>query len=223
MEKLILFLCTIGLLSGCIGDDFLMDTQDPELRITNAPDSLEIGSDYTFDAMYLNNIGQEENVNFTWESTNPSIISINDSGLANALQLGSSIIIVEYDADTIILRDSVEVGVGEETVIVNNDRTGTVNTTSSYALTGDFTLSEDGTGVKLEFGSNYNASTALPGLYVYLSNNPNSVANAYEIGAVQVFSGAHSYTIPNTGLNDYNYVVYFCKPFSVKVGHGDIQ
>jgi len=223
MQKSIFIICIIGLISGCIGDDYLMDTQDPELRILNTPDSLEIGTDYTFEAMYLNNVGQKENVDMTWESTNPSIISINDSGFANALQLGSSMIIVEYDADTIILRDSVEVGVGEETVIVNEDRFGTVNTTSSYALTGDFILSEDGTGVKLDFASNYNASTALPGLYVYLSNNPNSVANAYEIGAVQVFSGAHSYSIPNTNLSDYNYVVYFCKPFSVKVGHGDIQ
>ncbi len=222
MEKYLVFILMIILSFGCIGDDFLMDTQDPEIRILNAPDSIEIGTSYTFEAMYLNNIGQSEDVDFIWESNDPSIININNAGVADALQLGQTTIRVEYDADTITLVDSVNVSVGEETIIVIQNRTGIVNTTSSYALTGEFTLSENGSNLLLEFGSDYNASTALPGLYVYLSNNPNSVSNAYEIGAVQTFSGAHSYTIPNTNLFDYNYVVYFCKPFGVKVGHGDI-
>ena len=47
--------------------------------------------------------------------------------------------------------------------------------------------------------------------------------NAFEIGRVATFSGVHSYTIPNKGINDYNYIVYFCKPFNVKVGHGQIN
>lgn len=208
---------------GCIGDDFILDGQEAELRILNAPDTIGINTNYLFEATFLNNIGQAENVDIEWNSLNTDVISINNAGMAMALEMGNAMIVASYDADTIVYADSVLIAVGEETVIVNEARTGTVNTTSSYALSGDFTLSEEGNGVKLEFASNYNASTALPGLYVYLSNNPNSVANAYEIGAVQVFSGAHSYTIPNVALSDYNYVVYFCKPFSVKVGHGEIE
>ena len=67
------------------------------------------------------------------------------------------------------------------------------------------------------------ADDGLPGLYVYLSNNPNSVSGALEIGPVEVFEGAHDYTISGLDITTYAYVLYFCKPFNVKVGHGDIE
>ena len=150
------------------------------------------------------------------------IISIADDGLVQALQEGSSTISVEYDNGLGILKDSITVHVGLETVIAPQQKSGTIATTSTYALSGDFTLSEEGNNIILEFADNYNASTALPGLYVYLSNNQNTIANAIEIDRVQVFSGAHAYTIPNVGINDYKYVLYFCKPFNIKVGDGEI-
>ena len=98
-----------------------------------------------------------------------------------------------------------------------------INTTSSYALTGDFTITEDGNGgINLVFADNYNASTALPGLYVYLTNNPSTTTGSLELQKVQTFQGAHTYSIPNVGVNDYSHVLYFCKPFNVKVGDGEI-
>lgn len=224
MRLFYLFLsCYIIFLSSCIGDDFIFDTIDSVLTITDAPDSIAVNSTYTLRARYLNDIGAEEDVDLTWLSRNPEIISINNNGIATALETGGSTIVVEYDLDTLVLRDSVEIGVGEETIVVVQDRTGTVNTTSTYPLTGDFTLSEIANGVQLAFSSNYNADTSLPGLYVYLSNNPNSVASAHEIGPVQIFSGAHSYDISGVSIAQYDYVVYYCKPFNVKVGHGDIN
>lgn len=223
MKKIFIFTISVFVLvSGCIKDDFVMDLQDPELRIVNVPDSIAINTDFIFEAMYLNNVGLEENVDIVWSSDNESIINITANGNATALALGSATIFAEYDDGESVLRDSVTVGVGEMTVMVTESFSGTINTTSSYLLEGDFTITEDGTGVILEIASNYKASTALPGLYVYLSNNPNTSANALEIAAVQTFSGAHSYTIPNTSIYDYNYVLYYCKPFGVKVGHGEI-
>lgn len=100
---------------------------------------------------------------------------------------------------------------------------GMLETSSSYELKGDFTLTQDGANLLLEFASNYVADQALPGLYVYLSNSSASSANALEIQAVQVFSGAHHYTIPNVNLSDFQYVLYFCKPFNQRVGHGLIS
>lgn len=97
---------------------------------------------------------------------------------------------------------------------------GELQTSSSYLLLGDFTLTQDGADLLLEFADNYDADTGLPGLFVYLSNSTTTNANAIEIQAVQVFSGAHSYTIPNININDYQYVLYFCKPFNQRVGHG---
>jgi len=60
-------------------------------------------------------------------------------------------------------------------------------------------------------------------LYVYLTNNPSTTAGALEIGKVTVFEGTHIYTIEgDIPLNQYNYLLYFCKPFNVKVGDGEI-
>ncbi|WP_240751474.1 DM13 domain-containing protein [Flagellimonas onchidii] len=106
----------------------------------------------------------------------------------------------------------------------DDTKSGTIETTSGYLLQGDFTIVIDGDGnLFLEMDSNYRADTDLPGLYLYLTNNPNSVNGAHEVGAVEVFSGEHFYTIENVGLNEFKYLLYWCKPFSVKVGDGKIN
>ena len=92
-------------------------------------------------------------------------------------------------------------------------------------LEGSYVLKVQDNGVlRLSLGDDYKASTSLPGLYIYLGNNPNSIADAYEIGAVTVFQGAHFYDLPESiGLYDNSYILYWCKPFGVKVGEGKIQ
>lgn len=223
MKLTFLFLASFILFTSCIKDDFVADTVDPILRIDQAVDTLAVNSEFRFTALYLNNIGTSEEVSILWQSSAPEIISIDPNGLALGLQVGGATITATFNDDGQLVQDSIQVHVGEQTVIVNTARSGTIATTSSYLLEGDFTLSALGNDIELSIADNYRASTALPGLYVYLTNNPNTIASAYEIGPVTTFSGAHSYTIPAAGLNDYNYVLYFCKPFNVKVGDGKIQ
>lgn len=225
MKKL-LFLSLIASISfsACIKDDIIEDFVEPELRITTRVDTIAQDSSFQFEVIYLNNIGQEKEVTTSWTSSNENIISINNNGLATALGTGESIITAETIENNNRLTSSISVAVGGTTVVtVPQGKSGSVATTSSYALSGDFELTNENGDLKLQFDNGYNASTALPGLYVYLSNNPNSVSGALEIGAVQVFSGEHNYTIPNVGLDDYRYVLYFCKPFNVKVGDGEIE
>ncbi len=105
----------------------------------------------------------------------------------------------------------------------NTIRSGVIQTTSSYVMEGDFEIRIEAGQLLIDIADNYWASFALPGLYVYLTNNPNTTANALEIGAVEVFNGVHQYLVNDVGLNDYNYLLYFCKPFNVKVGDGEIQ
>ncbi len=224
LYKYVLFGAIFGLgLSGCIGDDIIFDEVDPEIRIMNPVDSIALGSSYQFFNVYFNNVGQPQTVPVAWSSSDPDVISINDDGLAAALQNGSAIISVTYSGGSVPVQASVEVGVGENTVIIPTFRYGTVISTSSYLLEGDFELEDIGGGaIELRLASNYKASTSLPGLYIYLSNNPSTSVGALEIGAVTVFSGAHSYTLDGVGINDYAYVLYYCKPFNVKVGDGEI-
>lgn len=226
MKHITIFLSAILLLSSCIGDDFIEDRVDPFLRITNQIESLEVGSEYQFDAVFFNNIGQEEQNNIIWASDNEDVISITPSGLAVAHAAGTVTISAFTSTPEGELVQSFSVEAGETTVEVeqSNTRTGVIRTTTFYDLAGDFELStlDDG-NLRIAIADNYVASDALPGLYVYLTNNPRSIADAFEIGEVSVFSGAHSYEVEGVNINDYNYILYFCKPFNVKVGDGKIE
>ncbi len=210
------------MLTSCIGDDILDDFSKPEIRISNPIDSLALDSNYTFEAQYFDNVGKPNTGSYTWTSGDPSVVSINN-GLALALDSGCAYIKVQFNDGEYEVADSVKVNVGVTTSIGIQQKIGSVYTTSSYALQGNYTLTEENGVLTLGLDNTYNASTALPGLYVYLSNNTTSIANAYEIGAVTTFKGTHEYIINNIGINDYSYILYFCKPFNVKVGEGIIQ
>ena len=209
--------------TSCVGDDFLEDFVGQSLRITSSIDTLEINTNYQFEKMYLNDIGQEETADVLWSSSNTDIIEIDQNGLATALAKGTTTISVEFDSGEAILKDSTQVVVGETTVATENRIEGRVETTTFYELEGDFVYREEDGKILLEFGSDYVASNRLPGLYIYLSNNKNSVSDAFEIGKVTTFSGAHTYEIEGIGFKDYQHIVYFCKPFNVKVGDGDLD
>ena len=223
--KNLIFLIIPILFIGCIKDDLVSDTIEPVLRLTQKTEAIVIDENFQFEFIYLNNVGIQESVTGTWSSSDSDIISITQEGLATALNTGNATISIEYQDENGLLTDASDVEVGTEIIEVEEPlvRSGQINTTSTYALSGDFTLTEDEQDLVLAFDENYNASTALPGLYVYLTNNPNTISGAYEIGKVETFSGEHTYTLPDLNINEYSHILYFCKPFNVKVGDGEIQ
>ncbi|MEO1448919.1 MAG: hypothetical protein AAFV07_05285 [Bacteroidota bacterium] len=220
----LLGLIGLSLLSGCIGTDILQDLVSANVRITNPVDTLGVGDTYSFEARYVNDIGRETAAEFRWLSTDPEKLTIDANGLATGVTTGDVAVVVEVmEDDAALLHDTLPLVVGASTVVSSSARMGSIQTTSSYALEGDFTLEEQENGdLVLSFGDDYEASSALPGLYVYLGNNPNSISDAFEISEVTVFEGKHTYTIKNVELGDYDYLLYWCKPFGVKVGDGTI-
>lgn len=220
------FLFLSLLFVSCIGDDIVDDYVTPQIRIQNPVSSIEEGTSYQFQHQFVNNVGQEESVSPTWSSGDPSLLTVDNNGLANAIAEGNTTITVAFQdefGETATTTESIEIGAS--TVVVEPmGRSGSVATTSSYDLRGDFELNELPNGdLHLTFGDDYLADSGLPGLFVYLSNNPNTISGALEIGAVRVFNGAHDYTFSGATLNEYAYVLYFCKPFNVKVGDGEID
>jgi uncharacterized protein YjdB len=212
-------------LTSCIQNDVLSDTVEEVVRITGRVDTLAVGDTYQFTARFTNNIGQEEIRLFEWRSTKPETLSINELGEATGHQKGEVSVIASVNVDNVkLVSDTVQVIVDQETVEnSDNEKGGSIRTTSSYILEGTFKMGLTGGSLVIEFEEDYKASRSLPGLYVYLTNNPNSVSNAFEIGKVEVFEGAHSYTLEGVGLDDYTYLFYYCKPFRVKVGDGQIE
>ncbi|WP_425392669.1 Ig-like domain-containing protein [Ekhidna sp.] len=222
MKKIIPFALIVA---GCVGQDVLLDEVPPEVRITNPISTMEVNTSYQFEHMFLDNVGMEtEPSSVLWTTSDMSKLTIDNTGLAQALDNGMVTVSVfastgELEADTSITFEIT----GDPTMMLEGDRSGTIATTSSYVLEGDFVLSEDGEDLIIDINENYRADDNLPGLYVYLTNNPNSPSGGYEIGPVQVFSGAHQYVIPEVDIFEYDYLFYYCKPFKVKVGHGEIE
>lgn len=223
MRNVMLILLVVGL-SSCIGTDLVFDEVGASIRIDNPLDSLAAGDSHQFEATYLNLVGVEETVPVLWESSDSAVISIDQNGLAAGRSEGTATIIATaiVDKDTVLAEQ--EVHVGAVTVVSASERKGTLRTTSSYRLLGDFTLSEEEDDIVLTLGENYETSDRLPGLYLYLTNNPNTTSGAYEIGEVTIFEGEHSYQLgDDVELNEFRYVLYFCKPFNVKVGDGEFN
>lgn len=229
MKKLrvaFIFIFPIFLLN-CIGEDIRYDTVPEEIRFLNPVQNIAVSETYQLNVTYFNNIGEPEEATIAWSSENALIASVNASGLVTGISEGSTNITAKVISSTNqTIENTINIAITMESVIQNTDvKSGTIASTSSYLLQGGFTLSkiENTNNLLLSIDSNYRASTSLPGLYLYLSNNPNSINGALEVGAVSVFQGAHSYTIQNTGINDFSYLLYWCKPFSVKVGDGRIN
>jgi len=282
----LLFIC-------CIGEDFVDDYVDPNLRITNAIISIREGLSYQFEALFFDESGRKvENPILEWSAIPPTAVEIQPDGTITALQKGTIMFIVKtigLQGNTIEASLTFEISPGivldtassttetssstsdtststtdtsttTETTITTTDTStsttetstatsdsttsttetstnttdngivtavqffeGQIRTTSGYVLEGNYRYEFNGTQIILSLDDTYRASSSLPGKYLYLTNNPNSPEDGYEVGAVSVFSGAHSYSLPaSIGLMDYKYLLYWCKPFRVKVGDAQI-
>jgi len=200
-----------------------MDTVEEQVSITTLIDSLQINDEFQLEARFTNNVGQPEDITISWLSLSPEIVQVNDAGLVTGLGMGTGQVMASVNLADKMVSDTVQFVVSEsETAVAELIITGEIKTTTFYDLEGSFELEQVEDDLVLTFEEDYTASSSLPGLYLYLTNNPNSIGNAREVAMVEVFSGAHSYTIEDVGLMEYEYLLYYCKPFGVKVGDGKI-
>lgn len=221
----------LGFIS-CIQEDIVDDTISEEVRITSTTNILNIGDTIKLEAFYYNNVGEIENKTITWQSSNSNIISI-DSASADmtALNEGIATITAKTNSDNgVELVDSLTITVvaNDEVVTpVETIKVGTFVETSSYVAAGDFEILETSSGIQINLASNYQADQSLPGFALFLTNNPNSLSNALQIDAYDDndgvhYTGAFTYNIDNVGINDYQYLVQWCRPFSILVGQAII-
>lgn len=212
------------LFQACIEDDILEDFVEAEIRIDGDIDTLAIDDTFIFSANFFNNVGQNEEVDVDWTSSNEEVLTIQGNGLARGISAGEVTVTAIVDTENGQVTDTHNLVVGgEETTVDEPDViSGQIMTTTFYVLEGTFEFYETDSGAMIDIADDYQASSALPGLFIYLSNNRNSIANALEISEVTTFQGSHSYAIPNVSIGDYSHIVYFCKPFNVKVGEASL-
>lgn len=205
---------------GCIGTDFIDDPIQPE-RLTIFPriDSLPQGQTMQFWADYFNEFGIAETVTVDWSSTDPTVVTIDANGWAEAVGAGPVKIIATGGnaSDTLVLNT---IGVTNTT----GKRTGTLSGDNGYNASGSVRLEElPNETLQLVFEDNFSCSAG-PSVYVLLTNHLDGAyslnigGNAINGSSAQItpnklsaFSGEMIYSVPpSVGIDDYQYVVLYC-------------
>ena len=149
----------------------------------------------------------------TTATTSDITTSTIDSGTTASILTSTSATTTTVSDTSSTTTDTDSTPTVDDDVVVTAPRTyqGTIRTTSSYELTGSYEYGLNDAGqLVLNIGDDYLASTAIPRLFVYLSNNPNSPSGVDLIAEVTVFSGAHSYVLPSSiDISDYKYILYW--------------
>jgi hypothetical protein len=92
----------------------------------------------------------------------------------------------------------------------------------SHKSSGNVEIYQASSGKILQF-KNFQGSTQ-PDVRVYLSKAPTNVTESIEIGKVKATSGSFNYNLENSlDLNQYTYVVLWCKQYSVLFGKAPLS
>lgn len=192
------------------------DNSVAKVVITSATNTLVVGATLQLTARAYNASNQEiPGQNATWTSSNPNVLSVNSNGLVTA-QIAGQASVTASVAGVSSLPLPIQVIPAS-----GLSRSGTFSGNMGYSVSGTATLQQNGSALRLIFGSNFQASSG-PQLGVYLAKNPSGALNAQnsvKIANLAQNSGMQTYDVPaGVGLNEYDYVVVYCIPFTVRFG-----
>jgi len=212
---------------GLVKDSTLVTvTSNPnqvsKVEIVAPQNSITLGSTLQFTVKIQNTSGQDlTGRTVVWSSSNPSILSVNATGLASALAAGTAQITATVDGIA-SLPISVEVTSNASTTL----RNGTFRGNSSYNVTGGVMLQQQGSALKVVFEDNFRSSNG-PQLGVYLAKNAPGVlttSNSVSLGALKSTTGKQEYNVPaGVKLTDFDFVVVYCIPFNVAFGFAKLE
>lgn len=182
--------------------------------VTPSKTSFQINDKLQLEAQALNISGSTLNDKvITWESSNPAVISVNATGEITALVSGEALITAKTDS------------VSSATLsleVQSASKTATFSGSGSYTVTGTATMFyNESDDLILEFSNDFSVSSFGAAIYVYLSNQDNSVAGGAEIQQLTKQGGqSYNLTTINSSLtiDSYDYVIIHCKPFNIPFG-----
>lgn len=152
----------------------------------------------------------------TWQSTNPDICSVNDSGLVIALASGATQIIASSEGVSSL---PISLMVGAESL----SRSGTFRGLNGYTVEGAVVLERSADEASVVFQSDFRSQNG-PGLFVYLSPNADNVSGGINLGSLQTQSGTQTYSIPaNVNPDEFDHVLVYCQPFRVPFGTANLE
>lgn len=218
---------TIQVLAGLVSDDITLTVVegvvvvDPEIRFTQFDDELFVGNNFQFEAKYFGTDGKEdETQTIAWASNNPSVLSVDGTGLASALDDGMATLTASANG----LMATFDVDVIDGDVV----RTGSLQGVGGYDITGNFSLEWNESQELILTVTNYQPDG--PGPYFYLTNSTTNVANSLNLGAAP---SSGDYTINVTqvasmegqevSIYTYSVLMVWCEPFGVRLGYGEFD
>jgi hypothetical protein len=195
--------------------------QPASVRITSSiPTELSPGQTWPFSAQVLN--GNDVVIPgsvISWQSSNQNVATVSTNGLLTAVSAGT-VQIVALSGNLSSLPVNLTISAP------NQNRSGNFMGNSGYSVSGTATLASSGGALTLQFGSDFQSSNG-PMLGVFLAKNASgalTASNSLKLGNLVSNSGTQSYAVPaGVGINDYNHVVIYCIPFSVRFGTASLN
>jgi len=154
---------------------------------------------------------------FSWHGSDPSIATIDSTGLLTTIMPGTVGIIAStdgIDSPPAFLRV-----LGENPTGMFMKKPGT-----SYTVRGTAVLETlENCNLELQFGSDFSSSNG-PGLHVFLSTTNGINSGSLDLGDLKMTSGDQSYQIPGeVELDTYDWVVIHCVPFNITFGFAELK
>ena len=182
---------------------------------------LEVGATLQLSAKAYNGNNQEiTGQSITWLSSDATVLSVNSAGLAVGQTAGNTTVTAAVAGVSSLPYPLQVIAAG------GASRSGMFSGNMGYSVSGTATLQQTTGSLKLILGSNFQASNG-PQLGVYLAKNATGSLNAQnslKLANLLQPSGMQEYTVPaGAGLNDYNYVVIYCIPFTVRFGTAQLM
>ncbi|WP_462248208.1 DM13 domain-containing protein [Ekhidna sp.] len=194
---------------------------DPEVRITHFIEEVNVGENFQFQASYFDsNAMVDEDQTISWTSSNTSVLTIDNTGLATGIAQGE--VTIEASANGVATDLTVSV-VGEATTT----RTGSLQGTG-YSISGDFSMTYNEDDDLILTVSNFN--TDGPGPYFYLTNQTTSIANGLNLGSAES-NGSYTINVSEIARDEsvevdlftYSVLMIWCEPFGVRLGFGEFD
>jgi uncharacterized protein YjdB len=210
-----------GVANGSFHDSVLVTVTDNPNAITSVSivgdtTNMTVGGMRQLIAVLRNLAGDVLTGDVNWLSNDPSIASVDDSGLVSALTDGKTSIVATSDNISSVPFD---VAVGS----TNMTRTGMFSGRNGYNAMGTAVLETIGEVTTLTLGSDFSTESG-PGLYVYLSPNEQNVTGGLSLDMLTSTTGAQAYELPGgADPAQYDYAVIYCQPFNILFAVAPLQ
>jgi len=179
--------------------------------------NVDVGSTLQLTASAKNVNGNNLSVSdFNWVSNNTSVATVDQNGLVTGVSDGT--VTITASANNVNSQAyELTIGTGGAS---QASRIAQFQGANNYRVSGNASLSASGNGIKLSLESNFSSQSG-PGLYLYLSNNATSISGGVELGKLRKSTGSDEYTFDGVSLDQYKFVIVYCKPFRAAFGFGE--